>query len=73
MLTVENALKQYGATIGLGGQIVRNEKSTGVVVNIRSGRIRFASSESCKSLASGPVSARTVETFVESFWFWEKK
>lgn len=72
MNVVANALTQYGATLGIGGQICRNDKSTGVMVRIARNRIRFESSSNGRLLASGPVSKSTVEKFVESFWFWSK-
>lgn len=72
METVNNALAAYGAAIGVGGVIVRNDKATGVQVAVKRGRIRFESTNSGRLLASGPIKAQTVETFVESFWFWEK-
>lgn len=72
METINNTLAQYGAEIGLGDVIVRNAKATGVRVVVKRGRIRFESAGSGQLLASGPISAKTVETFVESFWFWEK-
>lgn len=72
MELVQSALAAYGVSLGLQGVIVRNEKATGVQVVVKRGRIRFESTGSGRLLASGPVSAATVEKFVESFWFWKK-
>lgn len=72
MDSVELTLAQYGATLGIGGQIVRNEKSTGVMVRIVRQRIRFESSTTGSLIATGPVKPSTVEKFVEAFWFWSK-
>ena len=44
----------------------------GVAITVKGKRIRFESTGSGRLLASGPISAATVETFVESFWFWAK-
>ena len=67
------ALAQYGATLGLQGQIRRGDKTLGVCVVIKGKRIRFESSSSGNLLASGPVAESTVEKFVESFWMWVKQ
>lgn len=72
MNVVTTALTQYGATLGIGGQICRNDNSTGVMVRITRNRIRFESSSNGRLLASGPIKAVAVEKFVESFWFWSK-
>ncbi|MFA5387556.1 MAG: hypothetical protein WC322_04185 [Candidatus Paceibacterota bacterium] len=72
MEVVQHALAAYGATLGLQGVIIRNEKATGVAVVVKGKRIRFESTGSGHLLASGPVAASTVEKFVESFWFWKK-
>ena len=69
---VMSALAQYGATLGLQGQIRRGDNLLGVCVVIKGKRIRFESSSSGKLLASGPVAESTVEKFVESFWMWNK-
>ena len=74
MEVVQQALAAYGATLGTHGAIINRSGSvTGVAVSIKKSRIRFESTGSGRLLASGPVAASTVETFVESFWFWEKQ
>ena len=69
---VISALAQYGATLGLQGQIRRGDKILGVCVVIKGKRIRFESSSSGNLWASGPVAESTVEKFVEAFWMWSK-
>ena len=69
---VLSALAQYGATLGLQGQIRKGDKILGVCVVIKGKRIRFESSTSGNLLASGPIAESTVEKFIESFWMWEK-
>ncbi len=66
------ALAQYGATLGLQGQIKRGDKTLGVCVIIKAKRLRFEASTSGNLLASGPIAESTVEKFVESFWMWTK-
>jgi len=67
------ALALYGATLGSDGTICRDSCTSGIRVVIKARRIRFESTGSGKLLASGPVVSKTVENFVERFWFWEKK
>lgn len=72
MELIKQTLEVYGATISMQGVIFRNDKATGVAVVVKGKRIRFESTGSGRLLASGPVTASTVEKFVEAFWFWEK-
>lgn len=72
MQVVLDALKPYGAELGLGGAICRSGHASGVACVIKGKRLRFESTGTGNLLASGPISAKTVESFVERFWFWKK-
>lgn len=72
MQTIIETLAAYGATLGSYGEIIRNGKSTGVTASIKGRRIRFCSLNTTQLVMSGPVTTRTVEKFVESFWYWSK-
>ena len=72
MEIVTQALAQYGASLDPSGAIVREGKTTGVRCRVRAGRVRFEFTSTGILLASGTLGADAVETFVESFWFWEK-
>lgn len=67
-----SALNAYDAHLAQDGRIVRKGKTLGVVITERKNRLRFESAAG-SLLASGPVEPRTVERFVESFWFWTKE
>lgn len=67
-----SALTAYDAHLAEDGRIVRKGKTLGVVITERKNRLRFESVAG-SLLASGPVEPRTVERFVESFWFWTKE
>lgn len=71
MKLVQRTLETYGATLGEKGQIHRNGAPLPVLVIGRKRRIYFTSVTG-RTLASGPAEAATVETFVESFWFWKR-
>ena len=68
----QTALSAYDAHLADDGRIVRKGKTLGVVIKEKKNRLRFES-VSGSLLASGPVEPRTVERFVESFWFWTKE
>jgi hypothetical protein len=70
MELIKQALQQYGATLTDVNFIARNDKVMYVQVVIKGKRLRFEGHG--KLLASGPVTAKFVESFVEQFWFWEK-
>ena len=67
----QNALQQYDAHLAEDGRIVRRGKTLGVVITEKKNRLRIESVAGTL-LASGPIEGRTVERFVESFWFWTK-
>ncbi|WP_140722470.1 hypothetical protein [Pseudomonas sp. Hp2] len=67
-----SALTAYDAHLAEDGRIVRKGKTLGVIITERKNRLRIESVAG-SLLASGPVEPRTVERFVESFWFWTKE
>ena len=72
MEVVQQALSDYGASLTHDGYIVsKSGKQLSVRVTIQRGRIRFEGSHGL--LASGPIAERTVQKFVESFWFWKRQ
>lgn len=68
----QTALKAYGAYLAEDGRIVRKGKTLGVVIKEQKNRLRIESVAGTL-LASGPIESRTVERFVESFWYWTKE
>lgn len=68
----QTALKAYDAHLAEGGRIVRKGKTLGVVIKEQKNRLRIESVAGTL-LASGPIEPRTVERFVESFWYWTKE
>lgn len=68
----QEALSAYDAHLADDGRIVRKGKTLGVVITEKRNRLRIESMAGTL-LASGPVEARTVERFVESFWYWKKE
>lgn len=71
---VNDTLKQYGAKLDERGTIVRGEKTTLVRVESKGCRLYFRGASGRQiSLMTGPVEPKTVEDFVEKFWFWTKE
>lgn len=71
---VNDTLRQYGAKLDARGTIVRGEKTTLVRVESKDCRLYFrGASGQQQLLMSGPVEHKTVEDFVEKFWFWTKE
>lgn len=68
----QQALQAYDAHLADGGRIVRRGKTLGVRIVEKKNRLRIET-VSGSLLASGPITERTVERFVESFWFWSKQ
>ncbi|MDQ7280537.1 hypothetical protein O0J73_07295 [Stenotrophomonas sp. Sm6012] len=66
------ALTSYDAHLADDGRIVRKGKTLGVVIKEQKNRLRIESVAG-SLLASGPIEPRTVERFVESFWYWKKE
>ena len=67
---IKQALQQYGAGLTDENFISRNDKVLSVQAVIKGKRLRFEGAG--KLIASGPITAKFVESFVEQFWFWEK-
>lgn len=68
----QEALSAYDAHLADDGRIVRKGKTLGVVITEKRNRLRIESVAGTL-LASGPVEPRTVERFVESYWYWTKE
>lgn len=68
----QQALTAYDAHLADDGRIVRKGKTLGVVITEKENRLRIESVAGTL-LASGPIEGKTVERFVESFWFWQKE
>ncbi|WP_414608263.1 hypothetical protein [Stenotrophomonas pavanii] len=68
----QEALSAYDAHLADDGRIVRKGKTLGVVITEKRNRLRIESVAGTM-LASGPVEPRTVERFVESYWYWTKE
>ena len=66
------ALTAYDAHLADDGRVVRKGKTLGVVIKEQKNRLRIESVAG-SLLASGPIEPRTVERFVESFWYWTKE
>lgn len=61
----------YGAHLNAGGFICRADSETGIRIIKKGRRLRYES-RAGNLMASGPVSAEGVASFVEKFWFWER-
>ena len=71
MEVVQRALADYGASLTDDGYIIsKSGKVTGVCVTIQRECIRFEGSHGL--LGSGPIVEKTVQKFVENFWFWKR-
>ena len=68
----QQALTAYDAHLAEDGRIVRKGKTLDVVITEKRSRLRIESVAGAL-LASGPIEGKTVERFVESFWFWQKE
>lgn len=68
----QQALTAYDAHLAEDGRIVRKGMTIGVVITEKKNRLRIESVAG-SLLASGPIEGKTVERFVESFWFWRKE
>ena len=66
------ALTAYDAHLADDGRVVRKGKTLGVVIKEQKNRLRIESVAG-SLLASGPIEPRTVERFVEGFWYWKKE
>lgn len=70
--TIRATLAQYGdKSMTSGFQITKGGHPCYVLIGQRKGRMRFESTEG-NLIMSGPCEVKTIETFVEKYWFWEK-
>ena len=67
---VDQALSAYHASLTSEGFIQTPKKVLGVQVKIDGTRLHFEGAG--RLLASGPIAAKTVESFVGKFWYWKK-
>lgn len=66
-------LKRYGADITADGQIITpSNKLSGVYIRFKKTRLRMIT-QTDDLLMSGPIEPRTIEQFVEKFWYWKKR
>lgn len=73
MEIINEALKEFGASLTEEGLIAKgNRVIPSIQVEVVKNRIRFVNRMNGDLVMSGPVSKRTVSTFVKKFWFWEK-
>ena len=71
MLNTE--LAKFGASLTDGGLFQKgNRVISSVQVKIEKNRLRFENRMNGDLLSSGPVTARTISSFVKKFWYWEK-
>ena len=70
MELVNQALSAYGASLNSDGFIQKGAKVFSVQATIKGQRLRLETAT--QLLASGPITAKTVESFVEKFWYWKK-
>lgn len=68
----EAALRPYGASLTPDGFIQKNGKVLSVQVVVSGKRLRMEG-VSGRPLASGPITEKFVQSFVEGFWFWKKR
>ena len=68
---VAAALRPYGASLTADGHIQKGDKVLSVRPVIKGNRLRMEGKG--QLLASGPITEAFVQSFVEKFWFWEKK
>lgn len=70
---VEETLSLYGASLDETTNVIikPDGRVSAVEVSIRKDRLRFEGI-SGNIYASGPVTPKTVESFVEGFWYWSK-
>lgn len=67
-------LADFGASVTEDGLFGKgNRVIPSVQIKIVKGRIRFENRMTGDLVMSGPISSRTITSFVRKFWFWEKK
>lgn len=73
-LEYQKTLKLYGADLSLIGCEIFNKQKipSGVYITVKGQRIQFRTCDSNTLLMTGPEDMKTIENFVEKFWFWEK-
>ena len=72
MEVIKETLKTYGADLNEVGEIISPRgKETGVILVKKGKRLRMENNS--ELVASGPFNPNTICSFVERFWFWEKR
>lgn len=67
-------LADFGASVTEDGLFSKgNRIIPSVQIKIVKGRVRFENRMTGDLVMSGPISSRTITSFVRKFWFWEKK
>lgn len=67
------ALAPFGASINDDWMFVKgNRVIPSVQIKIIKDKIRFENRMTGELVMSGPISSKTITSFVTKFWFWEK-
>jgi len=71
---VKETLSQYSATIHPESHciVTAKGKETQIKVTTKRRRIAMVAASDGRLMFSGAISAKSIESFVESFWYWEK-
>ena len=68
------ALVKFGASVTDDGLFKKGDRIiSSVQIKIIKGRIRFESRMTGELVMSGPLSSKTITSFVTKFWFWKVK
>ena len=66
-------LAPFGASVTEDGLFMNgNRVIPSVQIKIVRGRIRFENRMTGGLVMSGPISSKTIESFVTKFWYWKK-
>ena len=69
---IREALKTYGGDLNEVNEIISPRgKETGITLIKKGKRLRMESS--LQLVSSGPFNPSTICSFVEKYWFWEKR
>ena len=70
---LNDKLAEFGASLTDEGLFQKGNRVIPTVqVKIKKNRLRFENRINGDLLSSGPVTARTISSFVKKFWYWEK-
>ncbi len=70
---INDTLVKFGASLTAENQFQKgNRVIPSVEVKIEKNRIRMINRMNGDLVMSGPVTPRSIESFVKKFWYWEK-